>query len=134
MSSSDRGQTLQLLNVEHNEVTDDGITFVIFDQLKTSKRNSRPHQVKCITSEIPSLNVSSYVLAYMNRTITLHAKAVSKGLGKPTQLFLSWATQKPVTKATISRWLALILHNLKLTIIEVLVCLVLMQNVQQSVR
>ena len=48
-------------------------------------------------------------LAYMNRTITLPPKAVSKCLGKPTQLFLSWATQKPVTKETILHWLIMTL-------------------------
>ena len=30
---------------------------------------------------------------------------IQQGTPKPSQLFLSWATKKPVTKATISRWL-----------------------------
>ena len=45
------------------------------------------------------------VIAYLNRTISLRAKAVKQGLGKPTQPFLSWSTHRPVTKTTISCWL-----------------------------
>ena len=44
-------------------------------------------------------------MAYMNRTIALRAKAVANGLEKSTQLFLYWSTHKPVTTATIARWL-----------------------------
>ena len=57
LSCSDRGRTLQLLNIENTHVTANDITFVIFDRLKTTKRNSRPHEVKRIFSEIQSLNV-----------------------------------------------------------------------------
>ena len=30
---------------------------------------------------------------------------MKQGQGKPTQLFLSWSTHRPVAKTTISRWL-----------------------------
>ena len=88
VSSSDRGQTIQLLNNENAHLSEEAVTFVIFERLKTTKRNSRPHEVKCLTSDTPSLNVCDYVMTYMNRTIGLRAKLVSKGLEKPTQLFL----------------------------------------------
>ena len=81
------------------------ITFVIFYLLKTAKRNSRPQEVKFILSEIPALNICDFVLAYQNSTISLRAKAVKQGLGKPTRLILSWSTLRLVTKISISRWL-----------------------------
>ena len=102
LSSSDRGQTIQLLNIENTHLSEEAVTF---ERLKTTKRNSRPHEVKCLTSDTPSLNVCDYVMAYMNRTIAFREKSVSKGLGNPTQLFLSWSTHRPVTKATIASWL-----------------------------
>ena len=110
LSSSDRGQTLHLLNIEHTALLDDEIHFVIFNRLKhTSRTTPRPKVVKCPITTNASLNVSDYVVAYMNRTLALRALQVNRGLEKPTQLFLSWATKKPVTKTTIARWLKNIL-------------------------
>ena len=109
LTSSDRGQTLHLLNIENADITVEGISFVIFDRLKNSGRVVKPKVVKCISSDIPSLNVADYVSSYMNRTLAIRAHHVAQGLEKPTQLFLSWATKKSVTKQTIGRWLTSVL-------------------------
>ena len=42
---------------------------------------------------------------YLKRTSELRDNIEATGQPRPTQLFLSWATKKPVTKQTISRWL-----------------------------
>ena len=105
LSCSDRAQTLHLLKIDKTEINKDGVSFLIFDRLKTTKRNFKPHVVKCLTSDIPSLNVCDYVLAYLNRTLAFRCSQSARGLGKPTQLFLSWKTKTPVAKNTIARWL-----------------------------
>lgn len=105
LSSSDRGQTLHLLNIDKTHIDNEGLSFVIFDRLKTSKRNMRPHIVKCVTTSNPSLNVCDYTLSYMNRTLAIRSSHTAKGLEKPTSLFLSWKTKAPVAKNTIARWL-----------------------------
>jgi len=111
LASSDRGQTLHLMNIEHTALTDRGITFIIFDRLKHSRKSVKPKLVECINSEIPSLNVADYVTAYMNRTLPIRIQHVQKGLPKPTQLFMSWATKNPVSKQTIARWLVSVLSQ-----------------------
>ena len=109
LSSSDRGQTIHALNIEHTHVDRDAISFVVFDTLKTSTRNRKPQVVRCIATPTPSLNVCDYVLCYMNRTLAFRAALVRCGKPKPTQLFLSWKTKGPVTKRTLSRWLTTVL-------------------------
>lgn len=109
LTCSDRGQTIHLMNIEKTHIDEDGISFVIFDRLKSTRKVIKPKVVKCITSEVPALNVCDYVLAYLNRTIALRAGEVTKGKPKPTQFFLSWATKRPVTKATLARWLTTVL-------------------------
>ena len=97
------------MNIENTVIEDDAITFVIFDRLKNSKKVIKPKEVKCVTTSNPSLNVADYVTAYLNKTLMLRIKEVNKGKPKPTQLFLSWATEKPVSKQTLSRWLKTVL-------------------------
>lgn len=109
LTSSDRGQTLHYMNIEHTHIKKDAVSFIIFDRLKTTKRVAKPKEVNCVQSNTPSLNVCDYVLAYMNRTFSIRADTVRKGHAKPTQLFLSWATHRPVSKPTISRWLSTVL-------------------------
>ena len=46
-----------------------------------------------------------YVDMYIRRTLRFRIKAVIKGLAKPTQLFLSHLTGKPVQRASISHWI-----------------------------
>jgi hypothetical protein len=109
LTSSDRGQTLHLLNIEKTTICDDGLSFIIFDSLKHTRKVAKPKVVTCVSSEIESLSVCDYVLAYMNRTLPLRASIVKAGSPKPTQLLLSWATKRPVTKQTIARWLTTVL-------------------------
>ena len=115
LTSSDRGQIIHLMDIENTALADDNIQFVIFDSLKHTRRILKPKVVTCVSSDIDSLNVSNYVMAYMNRTLSLRAKAISEGKEKPTKLFLSWATKRPVTKQTFARWLK---YTLKLAGID----------------
>ena len=115
LTSSDRGQTIHLMDIENTTLSEDSIQFVIFNSLKHTKRVLKPKVVSCITSEIDSLNVSDYVMAYMNRTLSIRAKAVKEGKEKPTKLFLSWATKRQVSKQTLARWLK---YTLKLAGID----------------
>jgi len=41
----------------------------------------------------------------MKRTEPIRKKHETEGRSRPTQLFLSWQTKKPVTTQTLSRWL-----------------------------
>lgn len=109
LSCSDRGQTIHAMDIENTHVDDHGISFVIYGRLKTSKRNHKPKVVKCMVTKDPTLNVCDYTMHYLNRTLALRAAQVAKGLPKPTNLFLSWHTKKPVTKNTLARWLTSIL-------------------------
>lgn len=111
LSSSDRGQTIHAMNIEHTAMSEDGIQFIITNRLKHTRRVQKPKIIKCIVSDIPSLNVCDYVTYYMNKTFNIRAQHVAEGREKPTQLFLSWATKKPVTKQTLSRWLKLSLKD-----------------------
>ena len=91
LTSSDRGQTLHLMDVEKYTITEKGIDFVIYDRLKHTRKTLKPKVITCVTSDIDSLNVSDYVSAYMERTKPLRLEIVQKGDESPTQLFLSWA-------------------------------------------
>lgn len=110
LSSSDRGQTLHLLKVNNLVIEDNEISFVIFDKLKHTRKVAKPKIVRCPNSEIPALNVALYVRAYMAATEPMRNECTEKGLTRPTELFLSWATRKPVTRATLSRWLVSVLN------------------------
>ena len=109
LTSSDRAQTLQALRVDRVTTTPQGLEFVIFDVLKTSKRGRPARVVKCVSWDAPELDVALYVHKYMDKTLSFRLKAYIKGLGKPNQLFLSHKTGLPVAKGTISRWLLEIL-------------------------
>lgn len=111
LSSSDRGQTIHAMDIEQTAKTNDGIEFVIFGRLKHTRRVQKPKVIKCLSTDIPSLNVCDYVTAYMNKTFTIRAQQVAKGKEKPKQLFLSWATKMPVTKQTLARWLRMTLKE-----------------------
>ena len=110
LSSSDRGQSLHLLNIENMYITSNGfpLCFVIFSPLKHTRRVVKPNVVECPNTDVPALNVSDYVTAHLNRTISLRASIV-RHKPKPTQFIFSWATKKPVSKPTLSRWLKWVL-------------------------
>ena len=46
-----------------------------------------------------------YVVAYMQKSFKFRSKAVSQGLPKPRQLFLSYCTGKPLRRATIAKYI-----------------------------
>ena len=110
LTSCDRAQTIHALSVEDVHVSAHGVEFVVRDVLKTSKRGRPARVVECVSWDEPSLNVCDYVLAYMNRVLIFRCKAVRAGLPKPSQLFLSHRTRKPVSRGSISRWLREVLH------------------------
>ena len=107
LSSSDRGQTLDLLDINNVEITDSGISFIVTKKLKHHRKSINPKSVNCVQSDIDSLNVSSYVTSYMEKTSALRQN--ENGKLSPAKLFLSWATKKEVSKQTISRWLTTVL-------------------------
>ena len=51
------------MNIENTVIEDNAITFVIFDRLKNSRKVIKPKEVKCVTTNNPSLNVADYVTA-----------------------------------------------------------------------
>jgi hypothetical protein len=59
------------MNIEHTTVSEEGISFVIDQRLKNTRRILKPKVVKCVTSVHDSLNVCDYVVAYLNRTLAL---------------------------------------------------------------
>ena len=105
VTSSDRVQTIESIDIENSEVTENGIFFLIYSLLKCSKKNRPVRVVKCIKFDEPSLDVCSYVMAYMQKSLKYRIRDVNKGLPKPRQLFLSYSTGKPLRRATISKYL-----------------------------
>ena len=105
LTCSDRAQTIQAMKSNRVEPTEDGLVFVIRDVLKTSRRGSPVKVVTCVRWDAPELDVAYYVHKYIDRTFRFRRRSYHRGLGLPTQLFLSFATGRPVTKPTISRWI-----------------------------
>lgn len=105
LTSSDRAQTLQALRVDRVTATHQGLEFIIFDILKTSRRGRPARVVKCVKWDAPELDVALYVQKYMDKTLKFRLRAFRRGLGKPNQLFLSHKTGLPVAKGSISRWI-----------------------------
>ena len=110
LTSSDRAQTLESIDIEHSHDSEEAIMFPIYSLLKGSKRNRPVRVVKCIKWEDPSLNVADYVVGYLNRTLKFRLRAVKKGLPKPRILFLSYYTGRPIRRATISKYLIKAMH------------------------
>ena len=103
LSSSDRAQTLQLMEHDKWHTTGRGVEFPIFSKTKTSRHRRKPRVVICPRWSDPSLDVDRCVTTYMTRTLVFRWRAVKKGLPKPKQLFLSHRTGLPVARNTISR-------------------------------
>ena len=110
ITSSDRAQTIESIDIEFSEINDEGIFFPIYSLLKGSKRNKPVRVVKCIRFDEPALDVSHYVVAYLQRSFKYRAIAVNRGLPKPRNLFLSYATGKPLRRATIAKYLLEVLE------------------------
>ena len=112
ITSSDRAQTLQNIDIENSEITHEGIYFPIYSLLKCSKRNRPVKVVKCVRfDDCPALDVSQYVVAYLQRSFPYRARAVEDGYPKPKQLFLSYHTGKPLRRGTISKYILEILKK-----------------------
>ena len=105
LTSCDRAQTLHLLSVEHVHISAHGIEFVVPEVLKTSKMGKAARVVTCVSWEDDRLNVCKYIHNYIDRSFKFRIKAIRRGLDKPTQLFLSHRTGRPVKRASISRWI-----------------------------
>ena len=74
--------------------------------LKCSKKNRPVTVVKCVKfTEHPPLDVCHYVTTYLQKSLRFRIKAVSEGKPKPTQMFLSYSTGKPLRRATISSYI-----------------------------
>ena len=110
ITSSDRAQTLEAIDIEHSEINHEGIFFPIYTLLKTSRRNRPVRVVKCVKFDIPALDVSDYVTYYLQRSLKFRLKAVQKGLPKPRQLFLSYCTGKALRRASISKYILEVLQ------------------------
>lgn len=102
ISSSDRGQTLNLLDINKLHLSPNKLSFVITNRLKTTKRVLKPKVVTCYSSLCESLSPFLYVNEYLAKTAKFRKP-------EDSQLFLSWASKKPVSKTTIARWLKTIL-------------------------
>ena len=105
VTSSDRAATLEAIDIEHSHDSPDALLFPIYSLLKGSKKNRPIRVVKCVKWEDPSLNVADCVTTYLNKTLRFCLRAVRRGLPKPKNLFLSYATGEPIRRATISKYL-----------------------------
>ena len=102
VTTSDRGQTLSKLNIKNMRLDGDSVTFVITDRLKTTGKLLKPKVVNCAQCLDPALNVASHVREYIARTEELRRP-------EDSQLFISWATHRPVSSTSLARWLKLAL-------------------------
>ena len=105
VTSSDRAQTLEAIDIEHSHVSEDAICFPIYSLLKTTKKNQPIKVVKCVKWEDPALYVYDYVISYLNKTLRYRLRALARGYPKPRQLFLSAFTGKAMRRATIAKYL-----------------------------
>ena len=105
VTSSDRGQTLEKIDIENGEITDDGIYFPIYALLKNSKRNGPIRDVRCVRFADHALDVCNCVAVYMQHTLKFRIKAINDKKPKPKNLFLSYATGKPLMRATIAKYI-----------------------------
>jgi integrase len=110
LSSSDRGQTLHSMNIDHIAFENNAVCFIIYDRLKTTPlRNPKPKIVRCIPSDIPEINVAQYARAYLEATSGYRDPNTNKSKTAIKNLFLSWKTKLPVKRNTLARWLKLVL-------------------------
>ena len=98
LSSSDRGQTLNLMSIDRMHIGESVISFVITERLKTTRRRLKPKVVTVPVCSDEALNPKLYVQEYLVKTAQFRRPEHNK-------LFLSWATKRPVTKPTLARWL-----------------------------
>ena len=83
VSSSDRGQTLEAIDVECATFSDEGILFPIYSLLKTTRKGKPLKVVRCLKSSDERLDVCSYVSNYLTCSLKFRLKAVERGGVKP---------------------------------------------------
>lgn len=105
LTSSDRAQTIHSIDIDHIHFGSKGLECHIPVLLKNSRRGKPARTVLCVEWDAPELDVCNYVMAYLGRTFKFRLKAVRLGKDKPSKLFLSHRTGKPVERASISRWI-----------------------------
>ena len=105
LTSSDRAQTIHALDIHNLNYVAQGLEFNIPSILKHSRKGRPSRRVLCVEWDAAELNVCKYVEAYIAKTFKFRLKAVNLGKEKPSQLFLSHRTGKPVKRASISRWI-----------------------------
>ena len=67
LTSSDRTQSLLLMDIDQMHKHDSGITFVIFNRLKHTRKVHKPNEILCVKSDIEELDVSAYVQTYLEK-------------------------------------------------------------------
>ena len=102
LSSSDRGQTLHLASTDSMVVSEDKVEFIIRKPTKTTRKVLKPLVISCISNPEENLNVAHFVKCYLEATKDFR--------GDYKSLFLSWKTRAPVVKASLARWLTLVLE------------------------
>ena len=111
LTSSDRGQTLSLLDIRYCTFSHRECIFVIPNITKTSSVSRPSRVVKCPSFSVASLDVRHYVRHYIKRTTRCRDFVVSSGHTRPSRLFISFV--KPfheVSSQTIARWIRTILN------------------------
>ena len=103
LSSSDRGQTIHKMDINKMHLGENSLTFVISNRLKNTRRVLKPKIIKCPATPDPALSVIAHVKHYMEVTSSFRRP-------EDSQLFLSWATKKPVSCPTLARWLKSVLQ------------------------
>ena len=101
LSSSDRGQTIHLASIKNMTTSKDKVQFVIRDIVKNTRKILKPTIITCISTDLEELNVALYVQYYI--------KTTSSYRNGEDQLFISWASKKPVCRQTLARWLTTVL-------------------------
>ena len=106
MTTSDRGETLHSMNITKRLISDNSISFITTNKLKTIKWVLKLKIVKCVNSYDQALDVCAYVKCYMLETSKFRDE-------NHDDLFLSWVTKRSVTKVTgffvSARWLKSVL-------------------------
>ena len=90
------------LSLKNMKIDNNSVTFIVTDRLKTTGKFLKPKIIKCAECVDPTLDVPSHIKEYVARTSDLRNPDLP-------QLFISWATHRPVASTTLARWLKLAL-------------------------
>lgn len=103
--SGERGQSVQLLDINCMSQTETSCTFVITQNVKQSRPGIKQHVIKLEVYSIDDrLCVVTLLKEYLSRTASLR--------GKHSQLFISYVKPfSPVSCDTISRWVKTVIQR-----------------------